>query len=171
MLAPWKKSYDKPRQHIKKQRHHFADKGPSSRSYGFSSSDVWMWVLEHKEGWALKIWCFQIVVLEKSLKSCLDLKEINPVNPKGNQPWIFTGRTDVEAESPILWPPDVKSFGKDLDAGKDWRQEEKGTAEDEIIGWHYQLNVHVFEQTPGDGIEQGNLVCCSPWGHKQSDRT
>ena len=123
MLAPWKKSYDKPRQHNKQQKHHFADKGPSSQSYGFSSSHIWMWELDHKEEWMLKNWCFWIVVLEKTLKSSSDSKEIKPVNPKGNQSWIFIGRTDAEAEAPILWPPDTKSqlIGKDPDAGKDWR--------------------------------------------------
>ena len=131
-LAPWKKSYDKPRQCIKKQRHYFADKGPSSQSYGFPSSRVWMWELDHKEGWALKNWCSRIVVLEKTLESPLDCKEIKPVHPKGNQSWIFIGRTDAEAETPILWPPYGKNLftGKDPDAGKDWRQEEKGTT-----GW------------------------------------
>ena len=107
-LAPWKKSYDRPRLCIKKQRHYFANKVPSSQGYGFSSSHVWMWELDHKEGWALKNWCFQIVVLEKILESPSDCKEIQPVNPKGNQPWVFTGRTDAETEAPILWPPDVK---------------------------------------------------------------
>ena len=107
--APWKKSYDKPKQHIKKQRHHFADKGSYSQSYGFSSGHVWILELDHKENWAPKNWCFQTVVLEKTLESPLDCKEIKPVNPKGNQPWIFIGRTDVEAEAQILWPPDVKS--------------------------------------------------------------
>ena len=128
MLAPWKKSYDKPRQHIKKQRHYFADKGPSSQSYRFSSSHVWMWELDHNKSWAPKNWCFWIVVLEKTLESPLVCKEIKPVHPKGNQSWIFIGRTDVEAETPLLWPPDAKSWliGKDPDAGKDWRQEEKG---------------------------------------------
>ena len=118
----------KPRQHIKKQRHYFANKGPSSQSYGFSSSHGWMWELNHKEGWAPKNWCFWTVVLEKTLESPLDSKKIKPVNPKGNQSWIFIGRTDAEAEAPILWPPDAKSqlTGKDPNAGKDWRQEEKG---------------------------------------------
>ena len=135
MLAPWKESSDKPRQCIKKWRHHFADKSPYSQSYVFSSSQVWMWQLDHKEGWALKIW-FQIVVLEKTLESPLDFKEIKPVNPKGNQSWIFVGRTNAEAETPILWPPDVKNWltGKDPDAGKDWRQKEKRTTEDEMVG-------------------------------------
>ena len=150
MLAPWKKSYDNPRQCIKKQRHYFANKGPSSQSYGFSSSHVWIWELGHKEGWVPKNWCFWTVV-EKTLESPLDCKEIQPVNPKGNQSWIFIGRTDVEA--PTLWPPDVKSqlTGKDADAGKDWRQEEKGTTEDEMVGWHHWLNGHEFEQAPRVG--------------------
>ena len=117
-------SYDKPRQHIKKQRHYFSDKGPSGQSYGFSSSHIWMWELDYKESWALKNWCFWTVVLEKTLESPLDCKEIKPVNPKGNQSWIFFGRTDTEA--PLLWPLDAKNWliGKDPDAGKDWRQEE-----------------------------------------------
>ena len=128
MLAPWKQSYDQPRQHFKKQRHYFANKGPSSQSYGFSSSHVWMWDLDQEDGWALKNLWFWNVVLEKTLESPLDSKEIKPVNPKGNQPWILIGRTDAEAEAPIIWPCDVKSqlIGKDSDAGKDWGQEEKG---------------------------------------------
>ena len=127
---------------IKKQRHYFANKGPSSQSYGFSSDHVWMWELDCKEGWAPKNWCFSTVVLEKTLKSPLDCKEIKPVNPKGDQSWIFIGRTDAEAEAPILWPPDVKCqiIGKDPDDGKDWRQEEKGTTEDEMVGWNHRLN-------------------------------
>ena len=122
MLVPWKKSYDQPRQHIKKQRHYFANKGPSSQSYGFSSGHVWMWELDHKESWAPKNWCFWTVVLEKTLESPLACKEIQPVQSKGNKSWIFIGTTDAEAESPILWPPDVKSWliSKDPDAGKDW---------------------------------------------------
>ena len=130
-----------------------------------------MWELDHKEGWALKNWCFWTVVLEKTLQSPLDSKEIKPVNPKGNQSWIFIGRT--EAEFPILWPPDEKSWliGKKPDAGKDWRQEEKGTTEDKMVWWHHGLNSHEFEQAPWDGEGQENLVCCSPWGHKESDWT
>ena len=145
MLAPWKKSYDQLRHHIKKPRHYFADKGPSSQSYGFSSSHVWMWELDHKESWALKKWCFWTVVLEKTLESPLDWKESQPVNPKGNQSLIFIGRTDAEA--PILWPPDVKNWltGKDPDAGKDWRQEEKGTTKDEMVAWHHRLDGHDFQ--------------------------
>ena len=128
-LAPWKKSYDQPRQHIEKQRHYFANKGPSSQGYGFSSSHVWMWELDYKESWAPKNWCFWTVVLEKTLESPLDCKEIQPVHPKGNQFWIFIGRTEAEAETSILWPPDVKNWliWKEPDAGKDWRREEKGT--------------------------------------------
>ena len=121
---------------LKKQRHHFANKGPSSQSYGFSSRHVWMWELDHKESWALKNWYFWIVMLEKTLESPLDSKEIQPVHPKGNQSWMFTGRTDVEAETPILGPSNTKDWftGKDPDAGKDWRQEEKWTTEDEMVG-------------------------------------
>ena len=144
-LTPWKKIYDQPRQHIKKQRHYFANKGPSSQGYGFSSSHVWMWELDYKESWGPKNWCFWTVVLEKTLGSPLDCKEIQPVHPKGNQSWI--GRTDVEAETPVLWPPEAKSWliWKDCDAGKDWRQEEKRTTDDETVGWHHQLNGHEFE--------------------------
>ena len=147
--------------------YHFADKGQYSQSYGFSSSHIRLWQLNHKKGWALKNWCFWILVLENTLNS----KEIKPVNPKGNHPWIFIGRTDAEAL--ILWPPDVKSrlMGKDPDAGKDWGQEEKGTTEDEMVGWHHWLNGHEFEQTLGNGEGQGSLVCCSPWGCKELDTT
>ena len=132
---------------ILKSRHYFVNKGPSSQGYGFSSSHVWMWELDYKEGWALKNWCFRTVVLEKTLESPLDCKEIQPVHPKGDQSWVFIGRTDVEAETPVLWPPDAKSWliGKDPDAGKDWRQEEKGMTEDEMVGWHHRLNGHEYE--------------------------
>ena len=169
----WKKNYDQPRQHIKKQRHYFANKGPSSQSYGFSSSHVWMWELDHKESWALKNWCFWTVVLEKTLESPLDSKEIKPVHPKGNQSWIFTGKTDDKAEAPILWPPDVNNWltGEDPDAGKDWRQEEKGTTEDEVVGWHHQHDGHEFEQVLGVGDGQRSLTCCSSRGHKECDTT
>ena len=130
-----------------KQRYDFANKGLSSQSYGFSSSHVWMWELEYKESWAAKGWCFWIVLLEKTHESSLNCKEIQPVNPKGSQPWIFIGRTDAEAEIPVLWPPDVKNWliWEDPNAGKDWRQEEKGMTEDEMVGWHHQLNGHEFE--------------------------
>ena len=164
----WKKSYDQPRQHIKKQRHYFADKGPSNQSYSFSSSHVWMWQLDYKESWMLKSWCFLTVMLGKTLESALDCKEIQPVNPKGNQSWTFTDRTDAEAETPILWPPDVKNWltGKDPDARKDWRQEEKGTTEDGMVGWQHWLNGSEFEQALGVGDGHGGLACCSPWGHR-----
>ena len=166
MFAPWKKNYDKPRQHIKKQRHYFANKVCLVKaSYFFSSSHVWIWELDYKEGWVLKNWCLRTVVLEKTLEGPLDCKEIKAVNPKRNRSLIFIGRTDAEAEVPILWPPDAKNWliGKYLNAEKDWRQE-KGTTGDEMVGWHHQLNGHEFEQAPGDGQGQGRLVCCSPWG-------
>ena len=129
-----------------------------------------MWELEHKESWALKNWCFQTVVLEKILENPLDCKEIQPVHPKRDQSWIFIGRTDAEAETPRLWSPDVKNWltGKDPDAGKDWWWE-KGTTEDEIVGWHHRLDGHECEQAPRVGDGQGSLVCCSPWGRKESD--
>ena len=154
--------------HIKKQRHHFASKGPYSQSYGFS---IWMWELDHKEDWSPKNCCLRTVVLEKTLVSPLHRKETKPVNLKENQPWIFIERTDAEAEAPILWPPDAKSqhIRKDPDAGKDWGQEEKRTTEDEMVGRHYWLNGHEFEQTLGDGEGPERLVCGSPWGHKESD--
>ena len=137
-FAPWKESYDQPRQHIKKQRHYFANKGLSSQGNGFSSSHVWMWELDYKESWVPKNWCFWTVELEKTLESPLDCKEIQPVNPKGNQSWIFVGRIDAEAETSILWPPDVKNrlTRKDPDARKDWKWEEKWTTENEIVEWH-----------------------------------
>ena len=155
------------------QRHFFAKKGPYSQSYGFPSSQVWMSQLDHKEVWAPRNWRFWTVVLEKTFESPLDCKEIQPVHPKGNQSWVFIGKTDAEAEAPILWPPNAKSqlTRKDPDAGKDWRQEEKEMTEDEMVGWHHQLNGHEFEQAPGDGEGQGSLECCSPWGHKESDAT
>ena len=141
MLAPWKKSYDQPRQHIKKQRHYFADKCPSSQNYVFSSSHVWMWELDCRESWALKHWCFWTVVLEKTLENLLDCKEIQPVHPRGNWSWMFIRRTDAEAKTPVLWPRHAKSWfiGKDPDVGKDWRQEEKRMAEDEMVAWHHWL--------------------------------
>ena len=171
--TPWKKSYDQPRKHIKNQRHYFANKGPSSQSYGFSSSCVRMWELEYKESWAPKNWCFWTVVLEKTLESPLDCKQIQPVHPKGNQSWIFIGRTDVEAETPILWLPDAKNWliWKDSDAGKDWGREEKRTTEDERVRYYHQLKVHEFEQTLEDSDGQGSLACCSPRGCKKSDKT
>ena len=138
----------------------------SSQSYHFSSSHVRMWELEYKETWAPNNWCFWTVVLEKTLESPLDCKEIQPVHPKGNQSWMFIGRTDVEAETPILWPPDAKNWliWKNPYAGKDWRWEEKGMTEDKMVGWHHWIDGHEFEQVPGAGDGQGGLACCSPWG-------
>ena len=173
LLEPCKKSYDKPRQHIKQQRHHLDDKGLYNESDDFSSSYIQMWELDHKEAWELKNWCFQIVVLDKTLESPWGYQEIKPVNPKGNQPSMFTGSTDDEAEAPILWPPYAKCWltGKEPHPGKDWGQDEKGATEDKMIGWHHWLNGHEFEQTLGDSEEQGSLESCSPWGHKESDTT
>ena len=133
----------------------------------------WIWELDCEENWALKNWCFWTVVLEKTLESPLDCKEVQPVHPKGDQSWVFIGRTDVEAEAPILGPPDVKSWliWKDPDAGKDWGQEEKGITEDEMVQWHHQLYGHEFGSTPGVGDGQGGLECCSPSGRKESDTT
>ena len=144
MLAPWKKSYHQPRQHIKKQRHHFANKGPYPVKAMVFQYHVWMWELDCEESWVQKNWCFWTVVLEKTVESPLDCKEIQP---KGYQSWIFIGRTDAEAETPILWPPDVNNWltGKDSDAGRDWRQEEKGMTKDKIAGWHQRLKRHEFE--------------------------
>ena len=125
---------------------------------------LWMWALDYKESWVLKNWCFWTVVLEKTLESLLGCKEIQPVHPKGDKSWVFIGKTDAEAETPILWPPDVNNWltGKDSDAGNNWRQEEKGMTEDEIVGWHHQLNGHEFKQAPRDGEGQGSLACGSP---------
>ena len=139
---------------------------------GFSSSYVWMLELDYKESWAPKNWWFWTVVLEKTLVSPLACREIKPENPKGNQSWVFTGRTDAEAETPALWPPNMKNWfiWKDPDAGKDWRQE-KGMTEDETVGWHHWLDGHEFEQASRVGDGQGCLACCSPWGRKESDMT
>ena len=162
----WKKSNDKLGQSIKKQRYHFAYKGPCSQSYDFSSSHVQVWELDHKKGWAPKNWCPQTVVLEKTLESPLDSKEIQPVNPKGNQHWIFIGNTNAEAKSPILWSPNVKSqlIGKDPVAGKDWGQEEKRVAKDKMVGWSHQLSGHESERW-------WSPACCGPWCHRESDMT
>ena len=171
MLTPWKESYDQPRQHIKKKRYYFANKGPSSQGYGFSSGHVWMWELDSKESW-VQNWCFWTVVLEKTLESLLDCKEIQPVHSKGDQSWVFIGRTDVGTETPILWPPDMESWliWKDPDAGKDWGQE-KGPTENEIVGWHHQHNGHGCGWTLGVGDGQGGLACCGSCGHKELDTT
>ena len=167
MLAPWKKSYDQPRQHIKKQRHYFANKVHLVKVLGFPVVMMDMRVGLYKS-WVLN-WYFWAVVLEKTLESPLDCKEIQPVNPKRNQSWIFIERTDAEAEAPTLWPPEVKNWliGKDPDAGKDWVQEEKEMTEDKMVGWHHQLDGHESEQALGGGDGQGSLACCSPWGRKE----
>ena len=158
---------------FRKQRHYFVNTGPSSKGYGFSSGHVRMWELDYKENRVLMNWCFWTVVLETTLQSPLDFKEVQPVHPKGNQSWVFIGRTDAEAETPILWPPDAKGWiiWKDPDAGKDWGQEEKGTTEDEMVGWHHRLNGHGFVWTPGVGDGQGGLACCGSWGCKELDTT
>ena len=139
---------------------------------GFSSGHVWMWELDYKESWAPKNWCFWTVMLETTLESPLYCKEIQPVYPKGDQSWVLIGRTDAEAETAILWPPDAKSWliWKDSDAGRDWGQEEKGTTEDEMAGWHHWLDGRESEWTPGVGDGQG-LACCDSWGHKELDMT
>ena len=181
ILLSWENSYDEPRQCIK-QTHQFADKGLCCQSYSLSNSHVRMWELDYKEGWVLKNWCFWTVVLEKILEIPLGSKESKPVDCKGDQPWVFIGKTDAKAETPILWPPDEKSWliGNDPEAGQDWRWEEKGETENEMVGWHHRLNAHEFEQALGDSEGQGSLVfsawcgglaCCSPWGHRESDMT
>ena len=168
MFTSWRERFDQPGLHIIKQRHYFVNKGLSSQGYGFPSSHVWMWELDYKESWALKNWCFWTVVLEKTLESILDCKEIQPVHPKADKSWVFIGRTDVEAEAPILWPPDAKSWliWKDSDAWKDWEQEEKRMRKDEMVEMHHRLNWHGFEWTPGVGDGQGGLACCGSWGRK-----
>ena len=172
-VCSWKKSYNKSRQGIKKKRHHFSNKGPYSQNYGFCSSHVWMWQLDHKEGWEPKNWCFWTIAVENTLQSPLDYKEIKPVSPNGNQPWIFIERTDAEAEAPVLWSPDAKSWliRKDSDAGKEWRPEEKWVTEDEEVGWHHWLNKFDFEQSLEDSEGQGSLVCFSLWGGKKLNMT
>ena len=152
---------------------HLWNKGPSSQGYGFSSGHVWMWELDCEESWAPKNWCFWTVVLEKTLERPLDCKEIQPVHPKGDQSWVFFGRNDAKAETPVLWPPHAKRWliGKDSDAGRDWGQEEKGMTEDEMAGWHHRLDGRESEWTPGVGDGQGGLACCDSWGRKESDTT
>ena len=155
---------------MQKQRHYFANKGSSSQGYGFSCGHVWMWELDCEESWVPKNWCFWTVVLEKTLESPLDCKEIQPVHSEGDQPWDFFGRNDAKAETPVLWPPHEKGWliGKDSDAGRDWGQEEKGTTEDEMAGWHHWLDIHESEWTPGDGDGQRGLVCCDSRGRKET---
>ena len=162
-----------PRQHIKKQRHYFVNKGLSSQGYGFSSGHVWMWELDCEESWAPKNCCFWTMVLEKTLDCPLDCKELQPVHPKGDQSWVFIGRTDVEAETPILWPPDVKSWliWEDPDAGKDWGQEEKRTTEDEMAGWHHRLNGQGLGCTPAVYQWTGRPGVLQVMGCKESDTT
>ena len=152
------------------KRHYFANKGLSSQSYGLSSSHVWLWELDYKESWVPKNWWFWTVALENTLENPLDSKEIQPVHPKGNQPWIFIGSTDVETETPILWLADVMDLliGKDPDTGKDWRQEEKGMIEDEMVGWHHWLNGHEFEQTPGESGGQRSLAMLQSMGSQRA---
>ena len=169
MLTPWNKSYYQPRQHIKKQRL-LCQQSLSSQGYGFPVViyGCKSWTIkkaEHRRIDAFELWC------RRTLESPLDCKEIQLVHPQGDQSWIFIGRTDAEA--PILWPPDMKNWlnGKDPDAGKDWRQEEKGMIEDETVGWHHQLDRHEFEQATGVGDGQGSLACCHPWGRRESDMT
>ena len=164
-------SYHQPREHVKKQRHYLVNKGPSSQDCGFSCSHGWMWELGCKESWAPNNWCFWTVVLEKTLESPLDCKEVLPVHPKGNQSWIFFESTDAEAETPILCPPDMKSWliWKDPDAGKDWRQEEKGQ---QRIRWLDGITDSIdMSLGPEVSDGQGGLLCCSPWGLKESDTT
>ena len=158
---------------VLKSRDYFADKGRCSQSYGFSRSHVWLWELDHRKGWLPKNWCFQIVVLEKTLEIPLDWKEIKPVNSKGNQPWIFIGRTDAEAKSPIFWPLDVKSWltGKDHDAWKDWEWEEKGATEEEMFGRYHQFKWNWVWVNSGRWWRTGSWACCSPWGCRESDNT
>ena len=143
----------------------------ASQGYGFSCDHAWMWELDCEEGWMLKNWCFWTGVLEKTLESPLDCKEIQPVHSKGDQPWDFFGRSDAKAETPVLWPPHVKSWLIGKDSGRDWGQEEKGTTEDEMAGWHHGLDGHESEWTPGDGDGQGGLACCNSWVRKELDRT
>ena len=153
-------------------RHYFVNKGPSSLGYGFSSSHVWIWVLDYKESWVTENWCFWTVVLEKTLESPLDSKQIQPVHPKGDQSWVFTGRTVVEAETPILWPPVVKSWfiWKELILEKIEGRRRRGR-QDEMVGWHHHLNGHELEQALGVSDGQGSLVCCRSWGRKELDTT
>ena len=171
MLAPWKKSYDKTRQHIRKKIYCFADKGLSSQSFGFFQQSVWMWEVDHKQGWMQENWCFWTVVLEKTLENPLNCKEIKPVNPKGNQCWLFIGRTDAEAKTPIFWPPDAKSqlIWKDPGAGKYWGLVNKGwqrTRWLDGITDSMDMSLSKLQEI----VKDGSLACCSPWGHKESEK-
>ena len=155
------------------QRHYFANKGSSSQGYGFSCGHVWIWELDCEESWAPKNYCFWTLMLEKTPENPLDCKEIQPVHSEGDQPWVFFWRNDAKPETPVLWPPHMKSWliGKDSYAGRDWGQEDKGKAEDEMAGWHHRLDGHEFEWTPGVSDGQGGLAWCDSWGHKVSDMT
>ena len=167
MHAPWKKSYDQLRKNIKKQRRYFANKGPSNQSYGFASSRAWMWELDYKQSWVLKNWCFWTVVLEKTLESPLNSKEIQPGHPKGNQSWISLEGLMLKLKLQFFGHLTRRTDSFELslpDAEKDWRQEEKGMSEHEMVGWHHRLNGCEFEQAPGVGYGQGGLVFCIPWG-------
>ena len=172
MLTLWKESYDQPRQHIKKQRYYFVSKGPSSQDYGFSSGHVWMWELDYKESLAPENWCFWTVVLEKTLESSLDCKEIQPVHSKEISPGCSLEglmlKLKLQYFGHLMRRAD--SFEKTL-MRKGWGQEEKWTTEDEMVGWNHRLDGHGFGWTPGVDNEQGDLVCCGSWGHKQSDMT
>ena len=173
MLVPWKESYDKPRQHIEKQRHYFANKGPFSEGYGFSSGHVWIWELDYKESWVPKNWCFWTLVLEKTLESPLDCKEIQSVHPKGDQSWVFIGRTDVAAETPILWPPDVESWliWKTLMLGKieGWRRRGQ-----QRVRWLDGITDTIYMGLGGLQelvMDREAWACCESRGHKESDTT
>ena len=166
MLTSWEKSYDQPRQHIKEQRYYFATKVHLVKAMVFPVIMYGLWELDCEESWAPKNWCFWTVVLEKIFESPLDCEEIQPVSPKGDQSWLFIARTDAEAETPILWPPDAKNWliWKDPNSGKDWRQEEKGTTEEEMVGWHYQLNGHEFWVNSGSCWWAGRPGMLQPTG-------
>ena len=177
MLSPWKKVVTNLDSILKSRDITLSTKAHLVKAMVFPVSHVWMWVLDYKESWEPKNWCFWTVVLEKTLDSPLDCKEIKPVNPQGTEDslksWVFIGRTDAEAETSVLWTPDAKSWliGKDPDSGGNWRLEEKGTTEDEMVGWHHRHDGHESEQAQGVGDGQGSLACCSPWGHKESNMT
>ena len=157
----------------KKQRYYFANKGPSSQGSDFSSGHVWMWELDCEESWAPKNWCFELWCWRRLMRVPWTARRSNQSILKETSPGCSFGRTDAEAETPILWPPHVKTWliGKDPDAGRDWGQEEKGMTENEMAGWHHLLDAHEFEWTPGVGVRQGGLACCDSWGHKESDTT
>ena len=173
MIPSWQESCDKLRQCVEKQRHSSADKGPYRDGCGLPSGHIQLWELDCKEGRMPNNWCLWTVVKEKTPESPLDNKEIKPVNLKGDQPWIFTGRTVAEAEAPVFWSSHVNRQlnGKVPDAGRDWGQNEKRASRDEMAGWHHWCNEHEFGQIPAEGEGQGSLACCSPWGCKELDTT